>query len=1041
MVKTILTDSYFNLFPILVEELKGKTNDMKGKNIIFCEEKVLLMAERILLSACGGTLNTEVYSFGNYLRNKRPNGKELSKEGSAMAVKRILSTVQLNTFRASRLGLAPSLFELIIQLKSAKVGVEDLQRASEECFGTLKNKIEDVIAVYSGYENYIKESGFDDQSSALSYLPEVIESDEDVSFADVYIVGFNGWTNQLRAGITALLKRAKSVTAILVSGENSTVYVGETRKAFTGICRDLKISFTEEVRASEFTSEGKIIADGLFNPCVLSKTQFSTDKIYTLTAENKYEECERVAREIRALVIEQGIRYKDVTVALPSVEEYRDDLARAFARLEIPHFIDEKKKVCAHPLVRLVLSYVEVWRKNMERESIIAFFKNPLFTDDKTLADEFENYLLEYNVNYSTLKKEFTFESKGSFSLEELNAFREKILACFTKFDLYALIKSPEIERRIKELSAILTELKEEEECAVNDQIYNKLISLIEEMNQMLGGVKLSYNELRNVLLSGISSMELSIIPQYNDAVFVGGFKETALAKADYLFVLGLTNDVPSVREDVAILSDGDINMLEQIKVMVEPKIKVVNHRVRENVAMALSAFNQRLYVSFPLTAVSGEKNIKSEVFDFIQKHFAVKRIPERSGYTSHKDGLTCFARACGDFAEGKINDFTIPTSFYVAMEDKGLDAFLERSGKEVKVRLESGKKVLARSEISPTRIEDFYKCPYRAFLSGALRLKRREEGKVDGFSIGNFMHEIFCEYALRMGEVCDRQSSDTLVDSIKDKLLVKDEYARFIRDTQTEALLKNALRECSVYCYKNYLSMRKSAFKVSKTEATIGRADKGRQPDYPALSLCDGLVKMTGKIDRVDESDKFFRILDYKTVSPNADVDLLFKGKKLQLYLYANAILDGSEQKKELAGVYYMPVNDEYRSDGTEEPALTLGATLDELEILNDLEQEELSEGESLFLPTKSVGGELKVDGAIERGALDARVKYAKLMAEQAVREMRDGVIIPSPCDERICSYCEYKSLCSMEKSPRGVENVDDQVITQAVEGGEENA
>ena len=46
MAKLILTDSYFNLFDILTKELKNSANTLSGKNLVFCEEKVSLMAER-----------------------------------------------------------------------------------------------------------------------------------------------------------------------------------------------------------------------------------------------------------------------------------------------------------------------------------------------------------------------------------------------------------------------------------------------------------------------------------------------------------------------------------------------------------------------------------------------------------------------------------------------------------------------------------------------------------------------------------------------------------------------------------------------------------------------------------------------------------------------------------------------------------------------------------------------------------------------------------------------------------------------------------
>ncbi|MBQ9756527.1 MAG: hypothetical protein IJV99_02905, partial [Clostridia bacterium] len=642
MVKIICTDAYSDLFPVLVKELEGKVNSVEGKNLIFCEEKISLMAERAIVSRFNGSFNTQVYSFGNYFRSKRPNGKTLSKEGSAMAVKRVLSSVKLDAFKPSRATLAPSLFELIIQLKSAKVGVEELERATNECSGVLKSKLKDVTEVYKGYENFIKENGFDDQSSMLNYLPEIIENDQDIKGADVYIVGFNGWTSQLRAGIVALLRNARSVTAILVSGANEMVYVGETEQAFISACQTAGVPFIKQNASPSLEIEGKIISENLFNPTGF-KGKYNTEKVFISTAENKYDECEQVARIARALVLNGKCRYKNITVAIPDINGYREELEKAFTKLEVPFFLDEKKKVGAHPLVRLAISYLEIKRKNMQRSVVTDFFKNPLFTADKKLADEFDNYILRYNVNYSRFKKPFNFPHDGEYTLEQLNAFREKLVECQNAPNIKTLFDMLSVKERLVELSERLNELVELEERAINEQIYDKVITLADEMDSILGGVNLSLPEIKEILLSGFSAMELSIIPQYNDAVFVGGYKQTALAKADYLFALGLTQDVPSIRNDVALLSDGDISVLEEIKVMVEPKIRVVNHREREHVALALSAFNKGLFVSYPLTAINGDKAFKGEVFSFIENTFTTKKPKNLSGYTTYKDGLSTF--------------------------------------------------------------------------------------------------------------------------------------------------------------------------------------------------------------------------------------------------------------------------------------------------------------------------------------------------------------------------------------------------------------
>ena len=69
--RLIITDSYFNIFPVLTSCLKGKTNTLDDKNVVFCEEKFSLMAERYICSELSGSFNTDVYSFGNFLRKKK----------------------------------------------------------------------------------------------------------------------------------------------------------------------------------------------------------------------------------------------------------------------------------------------------------------------------------------------------------------------------------------------------------------------------------------------------------------------------------------------------------------------------------------------------------------------------------------------------------------------------------------------------------------------------------------------------------------------------------------------------------------------------------------------------------------------------------------------------------------------------------------------------------------------------------------------------------------------------------------------------------
>ena len=58
-----------------------------GKNFIFCEDRLTLLAEHAVLGGNGGTFLTEVSTFARFLSSDR---KVLSKYGSVMAVSAIL---------------------------------------------------------------------------------------------------------------------------------------------------------------------------------------------------------------------------------------------------------------------------------------------------------------------------------------------------------------------------------------------------------------------------------------------------------------------------------------------------------------------------------------------------------------------------------------------------------------------------------------------------------------------------------------------------------------------------------------------------------------------------------------------------------------------------------------------------------------------------------------------------------------------------------------------------------------------------------------
>ena len=186
------------------------------------------------------------------------------------------------------------------------------------------------------------------------------------------------------------------------------------------------------------------------------------------------------------------------------------------------------------------------------------------------------------------------------------------------------------------------------------------------------------------------------------------------------------------------------------------------------------------------------------------------------------------------------------------------------------------------------------------------------------------------------------------------------------------------------------------------------------------------------GKIDRVDESQNYFRVIDYKTGSTDSTDKGLFSGTKLQLFLYGKAVSEQYKGQKEIAGLYYLPVSDTYKKQDEDIPPLADGRTLEEKQAIIEQDSTFFDNGISQFLPTK-LDAKGNINNVLSKQALEHYINYAVSMSEQAVEQLKQGSIVPSPYDKE-CLYCKFRGLCPNEDGQgRQIEKVKEQTITGA--------
>ena len=72
--------------------------------------------------------------------------------------------------------------------------------------------------------------------------------------------------------------------------------------------------------------------------------------------------------------------------------------------------------------------------------------------------------------------------------------------------------------------------------AATYAKVYEQVIDLLEQMAEILGEEKLSYDDFLSVLESGLEEMQIGVIPPSLDQVMIGDMKRTRTEEVKILF-------------------------------------------------------------------------------------------------------------------------------------------------------------------------------------------------------------------------------------------------------------------------------------------------------------------------------------------------------------------------------------------------------------------------------------------------------------------------------------------------------------------------
>lgn len=1009
MIKAVKCSALF----VVLEKLKEivKENELSGRRtVIFCEDRLTLAAERAVCAAVDGSFLTSVYTFARFLTAERGKSSGvLTSRGSAMAVRRIMEEHkgEFSVFKkAGAAGTAQSVYDTIALLYASGVSAEDLYEAAQRS-GELKSKLADIVLVYSEYVKYLSENGLQDRNGYLRRAAEAISASPKIRGGSVVFLGFQAFTGTTSACVKAAFNSADSVYGLFVGGEED-IYVNEAYDAFIYYAKDFG-GAKEERAHTVLNADAEILRRRLFNPESYRLPPEKCSFVRAFEAADREDELEFIAASIKRHVLDFGERYAKISVMIPDLENCERAVSRVFSRYEIPYFADIRYPLSGHALGAFILDFLRCAASGLRMQDVNRVISSPLFPAERGDKDVFKNYMLRFCSYRGGVKRKpdseilnnagfdpDAVERVRTLFLNGLAALTEKGVNSNICGGLRKLLNLYKAEEKLKELSE---KFKDDKPLAAgfSARAYEAALSVIAEA-ESIGG-DLPVKEFIKLISTGFSAMKISIIPPKSDAVFVGDLTSTVNVGTNVAFAAGLTESVPPATADTALITDREIAVLESVNVNVSPKIRQVNLRTRETVALNICAFKKNLYLSYPVQT-GEDAHTPSEIISYACACFTAKSGGFKCADLRRiKKSPRSLPYYCSEITPAlsrlKDADEREAAAIYSVLKGRGLEeraAAVLNGGK--RAGISCGKSLyLKYGSLSPTTLEAYFSCPYRAFMEKGLGVQEREEGAVRALDAGNFVHSVLEDTAKEAEKYGDEKDFAAFARKVAEEKLKKPPYSALADSLSGEYLAGELADEAAQICTGMYLQLKNSSFKVVATEkpCTVG--------------LSDG-VKIYGRIDRVDESGDMVRIIDYKTGVIDSKPAKYYTGAKLQLPLY---LLAASENKRPV-GAYYFPAKLEYsaKSDGVFrlEGFMDGGADVVRASDLTLTDPKR----KSAFVDAY-VGGS-KGDAGMPSEDFPYFLRYSALASDVAAKEMLSGNIAPSPA-EGTCDYCRAGGSC----------------------------
>lgn len=1073
----------------------AKLIDKKESIFIITPEQFSFTAERKLMEAVNkdAVINAEVITLTRMAyRVLNDIGGEikqsLSKCGKAMLVYSILNK---HKKELEFLGKSDENIDLVIrtitEFKKHGITINNLKDEVEKTQNAyLKTKLSDMILLYENFENKIVDNYIDD-TDLLTMLAKHLDEVEFIKNSIIYIDEFAGFTHQEYEIIKGLIKHAKQVNITIcvdnlnpaINPDTDIYYSNKiTLYKLIDLVNENNFKLEEPVFLKDQyrfkTKELKHLANNIYE-IQSTKYEENVENIQLFLAKNPYSEIENIAKEIKKLVRDKKIRYKDISIITKNIDTYASLVRAIFKQYEIPVFIDEKRDLNQNIIIQYVLSILEILVRNFSSESVFSYIKLGFCEIDEDEIFKLENYCNKWGIKQNKWKKDFNIEVEDKSKkqeVERLNELRKQIIMPLIELkesikkektainitkSLYEFIQNQKIEEKVISRISKLEEEKNIDLANEYKSSYQVLIEILDEIVLIFNEEKVSLDNYSKILKIGLKNSGLGKIPGTQDQVTFGDVNRSRSHKVQNIFIIGLNDgSFPSINKDEGFFNDLDREELKQDRIELAKGTLEKLYEDNFNIYKAFTTAENQLYLSYVSTDSESKSLRPSMLINKIKKMFP--KLIEKSDVINKEYDLfnkeVTYEELIENIDKIRSGESIDKIWYEIYNYYKSQNEWKEKLFEDLEgLRYSNLPNQIKKANIdklygnklntSVSQLERYRSCPFSYYLQYGLKLKEKEELKIQSFNTGSFMHETideFFEYVreeqILLTQIEEEQIKE-IVSQIIDKNLNLSKNYIFTATAKYKVLVKRLKRIVSKALKYIIETLIYSDFDIEGTEIEFNK--KGKYPPI-VLELDNGKkVEITGKIDRIDTADsgdgKYLRIIDYKSSSKNIDLNEVYAGLQIQLLTYTDAICKAGDIMP--AGVFYFSlleqmikadkkVSDEEIEDMIRKNFRMKGLILADVKIIK-MNDNTLKTGSSKMVPaaiTQSGTVNEKWTNGVNKEQFKILQDYIDKTIKDISKEILSGKIDLKPYNKKgktPCEYCSYKSICGFNTKQNG--------------------